>query len=207
MGIDQTQPSSASCSNDGSGFQDHSKLPRNAPSLSQGPVEQRLVGVGPWVEESRLPGDRLMSAAATSDGLDPVMNDQIPPPASQASTSSSAKHRTKAQMSEKSDKNPYVCNNCGNTYSSNNELNRHIRCKHTRQKHPHKCPHEECGLAFRYPKDLQRHLDSIHLRHRFFCRNDECQSAFPRKDNRRRHEREIHGLTDALSLSSSSQAS
>ena len=205
--VDQTQPSSEFCSNGGSEFQDHSKSLRGAQSLIQGPVEQLPVGVGLWIGESRLPGDRTLTAATTSDGLDPVKTDEIPPPASQASTSLSTKRRTKAQMSEKSDKNPHLCDRCSNTYPSNNELNRHIRSKHIRQKHPHKCPHEDCELTFRYPKDLRRHNGSIHLGHRFCCRDKECGSVFSREDNRDRHEREKHGQTHATSRSSSSQAS
>ena len=211
MSVDQTQPSSESCSNGGSEFQDHSKSLRDAQGLIQGPVQQRPVGVGPWIGESRLPGDRTLSAARASDGLVPNMNDEIPPPASQASTPSSTKRRNKAQMSEKSDINPYVCGCCGYTYPSENELNKHIRREHDGKVRPYKCQHDDCELAFFYPKDLQRHIDSIHLRHRhrhrFLCRNNECQRVFKREDNRRKHERQKHGLAHVMSRSSSSQAS
>lgn len=207
MGVDQTQPSSESCSNGGSEFQDHSKSLRDAQGLFQGALEQRPVGIGPWVGESRLPGDRTLSAATTSDGPVPVMNDEIPPPASQASTRSSKKRRIKAQMSEKSDKNPYDCGCCGKTYPSENELNKHIQREHRGKEHPYKCQYEDCEWNFIYPKDLQRHIDSIHLENRFLCRKNKCPSVFKREDNRRRHERQKHGLTDVMSRSSSSQAS
>ncbi|KAI6876434.1 hypothetical protein KC338_g204 [Hortaea werneckii] len=60
VGVDQAQTSSGSCSNDGNEFQDHAKLLRDAPSLFPGPVEQGPVGVGPWMGESRVPGDRTL---------------------------------------------------------------------------------------------------------------------------------------------------
>lgn len=207
VGVDQTQPSSESCRNGGSEFQDHSKSLGDAQGLFQGPVEQRLVGVGDWIRESRLQGDRMLSTEATSDGFDLVINDEIPPPASQASTPSSTKRRTKAQMLEKSDTNPYVCCCCSKTHPSENELNKHMRREHDGKEHPYKCQYEDCALSFVYPKDLQRHIDSVHLGHRFLCRINECQSILSREDNRRRHERQKHGLTHVMSRSSSSQAS
>lgn len=208
VGVDQAQTSSGSCSNDGNEFQDHAKLLRDAPSLFPGPVEQGPVGVGPWMGESRVPGDRTLSAATTGDGLAPVINDKIPPPASQASILSSASRRTQAQMLEKSDKNPYPCDSCGYTYPSNSELNKHVRHKHIGKERRYKCQHGDCGQPFVYPKNLRRHVRSKHLKNGWFlCQDETCQTVFPRKDNRDRHERKIHGLIRETCQSSSSQAS
>jgi hypothetical protein len=80
------------------------------------------------------------------------------------------------------------------------------RSRSTKSKGPrqapfnHQCPN--CTSLFDSPKDLRRHLNTVHLTSpiRYFCPTEwKCKhaiSAFLRKDNFFRHERGVHDLED-----------
>lgn len=58
----------------------------------------------------------------------------------------------------------------------------------------HKCGHDGCTAAFRYPLDLQRHA-RVHegpIEHEFVCNEPGCTRKFTRKDNLIRHNRNRH---------------
>lgn len=55
----------------------------------------------------------------------------------------------------------------------------------------HKCGHDGCTAAFRYPKDLRRHA-LVHEARNFACTEPGCTRKFTRKDNLIRHNRNEH---------------
>jgi hypothetical protein len=61
-----------------------------------------------------------------------------------------------------------------------------------------KCSILGCSTTFRYPKDLSRHVLSVHYRETSFaCPFIACGRSFGRKDNLRRHQRIHNGKTHA----------
>ncbi|KUJ12654.1 uncharacterized protein LY89DRAFT_785959 [Mollisia scopiformis] len=89
---------------------------------------------------------------------------------------------------------PLTC--CGNDFPTKADYNRHKRY-HDK---PESCPH--CPRAFGTTKDLNRHINDRHQRTKVYhCLDSTCERSvagngegFPRKDNWRRHMRDVHGI-------------
>ncbi|KAJ9579077.1 hypothetical protein L9F63_027790 [Diploptera punctata] len=50
---------------------------------------------------------------------------------------------------------------------------------------------EDCGLSFKWKKDLNRHITCKHQKEEYIC--DTCKKSFTRRDVLLRHINEVHG--------------
>lgn len=118
----------------------------------------------------------------------------------------------------------FVCDHCGRSCVSKpslkyvaklsswfapktNTISHHVLKHDLSIAHKHRCP--RCGKGFRYPKDVERHVDAVHensKRDRFPC--GDCNKTYARKDHRQRHlKRQGHSAPRNLAGSSSSAVS
>ena len=104
------------------------------------------------------------------------------------------------------DDNNMWCKYCHVLYWSFDDLRHHMQTKHNISKmfehiyynvvkvpqSEYKC--HQCNKQFGSSKDLNRHIDAIHLKEYYECEN--CDAKFSRKDNLRRHMSNKHVPTD-----------
>ncbi|KAA8495722.1 Protein glass [Porphyridium purpureum] len=95
-----------------------------------------------------------------------------------------------------------VCVKCGKHFFRQNELRRHIRTVHEREK-THKCPH--CLKLFSQSSHLVTHVRSVHERRMDFPCNI-CKYRFSVRSNQLKHMRRKHGEDTASRVRSRSRS-
>lgn len=83
----------------------------------------------------------------------------------------------------------YVCRHCQKKCSGRDSLRRHKETHDPIKKSRHKCP--DCPKGFRYPKDMNKHWNSVHAGIRVLC--EHCGKSFTRGDNVVRHQKVCRG--------------
>ena len=80
------------------------------------------------------------------------------------------------------------CNDCGRSFISKGDMQRHINAVHLKLK-PYEC--EQCQKSFTRENDMQKHVNMVHLKIRpFEC--EQCQKSFSKKDHLKDHINAIH---------------
>lgn len=82
------------------------------------------------------------------------------------------------------------CGSCVKIFTRRCDLNKHAKT----HKRAFKCTVAGCDntLGFALPKDLRRHIDTIHRKSTFTCDFPNCGQTFSRSDNCQRHVEEKH---------------
>ena len=95
-----------------------------------------------------------------------------------------------APLKKKRTKKIFNCQLCGNRFSENSKLARHIASVHEK-KQPYSC--NLCDGTFASNQHLKGHISSVHDGLKpHSC--DMCNASFDRKSHLKRHQNKFHGV-------------